>query len=186
MRLHYLLILFLTLTSCKKEAENRNTDHLLLPPPKASKIEIKWLAENTVKLKIDSLISYQKGFESDSVIGINYIGFEGEHYFYPINERGQFINTILKKQKLTSGQISKLSSIIGNKKTYENPNIAGCYEPRLAFIYFKNNEVICQTQICLECSQLASTAETVKNADGDFNKEAYKELKKINSELGFK
>lgn len=119
------------------------------------------------------------------LIGIEYIGFEGEDFFYPINEKGQYISTIRKKQKLNVEQISKLSSIIGNKKTYENPNIAGCYEPRLAFIYFKNDNVICQTQICLECSQLHSTATTVKGVDENLNNEARKELKQLKNNLGF-
>lgn len=185
MRSKYLLIFILTFVSCKKEAENKNIELPLIPPPKATSIEIKWLNKNPVKIKIDDHLSYQKGFKCDSVIGVDYIGFESGHYYYPINKKGQFINTIHKKRKLTQDQILKLSSIIGNKKTYENPNIAYCYEPRLAFLYFKNNEVICQTQICLECSQLISTAETVKNKDGDFNNQARKEFEKLHNELGF-
>ncbi|MFD1602753.1 hypothetical protein ACFSJW_20895 [Flavobacterium artemisiae] len=182
MRLPYLLLSFLILVSCKKELENKNSLKLL--PPKNSRTEIKWLTEKTVKLKIDNNLSYSKGFQCDSVIAIDYIGFDGEDFFYPINEKGEYISTINRKQKLNTEQILELSSILGSKKTYENPNIAGCYEPRLAFVYFKNNNVICQTQICLECSQLQSTA-AIAGEYGNFNNNAENEFKKLKKDLGF-
>ncbi|KAF2517342.1 hypothetical protein [Flavobacterium foetidum] len=153
-------------------------------PTKAPKTEIKWVIENPVKIKTKSNLSYLKGFECDSVIGIDYIGFSGEHYYSPINEKGNYISTIRKKQKLSREQISRLNSILSNKKMFENPNIAGCYQPRLGFVYFRNNEVICQTIVCIACSQLESSAETA-DLNGNFNQKAKLELKKLTSELSF-
>jgi hypothetical protein len=46
--------------------------------------------------------------------------------------------------------------------------------------------VICQTQICLECYQLHSTANIVSGVSGDFNSQAKKELTELQNELGFK
>ncbi|KUJ61646.1 hypothetical protein AR687_11955 [Flavobacteriaceae bacterium CRH] len=184
MRLLYFLFILLTFVSCKNETDNKKSNPLP-PPPKAPKIEIKWLTENQVKIKPKCHLSYIKGFECDSVIGIDYIGFSGEHFYFPINEKGQYISTIQKKQKLNKEQISKLNSIFNNKKMFENPNIANCYEPRLGFVYFKNNEVICQTIVCIGCSRFQSSAETA-GLNGDFNKKAALELKKLNHQLDFK
>lgn len=185
MRLLYLLFVLLAFASCKNETENKNTAMPLPILTKAPKAEIKWLTENPVKIKTKSNLSYLKGFECDSVIGIDYIGFSGEDFYTPINKKGQYISTIRKKQKLTEEQITRLNSILSNKKMFENPNIAGCYQPRLGFIYFKNNEVICQTIVCISCSQLESSAETA-SSHGNFNEKANSKFKKLNTELGFK
>ncbi|MRX68151.1 hypothetical protein SAMN06265349_103601 [Flavobacterium resistens] len=176
------LLLSLLFTACKEKTatEIRYTNL----PPKPPKTEIKWLTENPVKIKTKINLSYLKGFECDSVIGIDYIGFSGEDFYFPINEKGQYISTICKKQKLNKEQISRLSSILSNKKMFENPNIVGCYEPRLGFIYFKNNEVICQTIVCIGCSKLESSAE-IASLNFGFNEKARIEFKKLNSELGF-
>ncbi|MFC4477172.1 hypothetical protein [Flavobacterium chungangensis] len=155
-------------------------------PPKTPRTKIFWLNDKTINLKIDPTLSYSKNIKCDSVIGINYIGFSGEHFFNPINEKGKYINTISQTKKLNQNQILRLNSIIGNKKTYKNPNIASCYEPRLAFIYFKNNTVICQTQVCLSCYQLQSTANFVEGVSGNFNNQAQKKLTQLHDELGFK
>ena len=79
-----------------------------------------------------------------------------------------------------------MNSILGSKETYKNPSIIGCYEPRLAFIYYKKNKVIGQTQICLSCAQLRSTAQTVEGEYGNlFNEKATEELNALRTELGF-
>ncbi|KAF2509227.1 hypothetical protein EYY60_12655 [Flavobacterium zhairuonense] len=154
-------------------------------PLKTPSTKIFWLNDKIVNLKIDPALSYSENIKCDSVIGVNYIGFSGEHFFNPINEKGKYINTISQRKKLNQSQILRLNSIIGNKKTYKNPNIAGCYEPRLAFIYFKNNAVICQTQVCLSCYQLQSTAHFVDGVDGNFNNQAQEKLTQLHDELSF-
>ncbi len=170
------------LTSCKNVSKKENDYQEI--PPKAPTTKILWLNDKIESIKTDPTLSYSKGIKCDSVIGVNYIGFSGEHFFNPINEKGQYISTIKQTQKLNQNQVSRLNSIIGNKKTYENPNIAGCYEPRLAFIYFKNNTVICQTQICLSCNQLNSSAHIADEVDGNLNEEAVKKLTELQNELG--
>lgn len=182
MRLFYFFFIVTTIVSCKK-AEEKQIETASPPPPKASSIEIKWLTENPVKIKTGLHLSYLKGFECDSVIGIDYVGHKGEHTFTPINEKGQYINTIRKKQKLKLFQISELNAIIRDKKTYQNAGIIGCYQPELAFLYFKNNELICQTILCLGCSKIESTAEF--GNDWEFNEKARLQFKKLHDELGF-
>ncbi|MFH6999940.1 hypothetical protein ACHRVZ_18610 [Flavobacterium sp. FlaQc-57] len=179
-----ILLAFLFLTSCKNTSVKDNENFKLLPP-KITNLKIRWVTANEFLVNIDTLLSYEKKFEYDSVIGVNYIGFDGYgHSFYPINKDGRSINTIKNRQKLDRNQTLKLNAILGDKKTFENPNMAACYNPRLGFIYFKDNKVICQTQICLECSQLQSTAKTARINSGAFNDKAGKELTKLTNELG--
>lgn len=179
------LILLLIFLSCNKEKETKNIPYCKLPP-KAAKESIHWIKSPKNIVEIDKSLSHKKGFECDSVIGVDYVGFEGEHFFYPINENGEFISSIKKKQKLSKEQFLKLNSILGNKETYKNPRIIGCYEPRLAFIYYKQNKIIGQTQVCLSCAQLRSTAETVNGEYGNlFNEKATEKLNNLRIELGF-
>lgn len=179
------LILLLIFLSCKK-ANVTEKSHEFKIPPKAPNKSIQWIKSMKSIVEIDKSLSHQKGFECDSVIGIDYFGFEGEHYFYPINENGEFISSIIKKQKLNKEQFLKLNAILGSKETYKNPRIVNCYEPRLAFIYYKQNKVIGQTQVCISCAQLRSTAETVNGEYGNlFNEKATDQLNNLRSELGF-
>ncbi|WPO79104.1 hypothetical protein [Flavobacterium sp. KACC 22761] len=172
------------LASCKNSPV-KNDENSKLLPPKIESEKIRWATTNHFLIDIDTLLSYEKEFECDSVIGVNYIGFDGYgHSFYPINKNGKSISTIKTRQKLERKQILKLNAILGNKKTFKNPNLYACYNPRLGFIYFKDNKIICQTQICLECSQLESTAKTAGIKSGAFNEKARKELRKLSNELG--
>lgn len=185
MKIAKTLILLLIIFSCNKSKINKDITYKLPPPPPKSE-SISWIKELKNNMEIDENLSHQKGFECDSVIGVDYVGFEGEDFYYPINENGEFISSIKKKTKLTESQFIKLKSIIGNKKTYKNPRIVGCYEPRLGFIYYKKNKIVGQTQICLSCAQLNSTAKTIKNEYGNlFNEKATEQLKDLRIELGF-
>lgn len=181
-----LFILLLILFSCNKGNKVESNELSKLPPPPPPKEKITWIKNSKVKVEIDNQLSHQKGFDCDSVIGIDYIGFENEDFYYPINNKGELISSVKKKQKLNKEQFLKLNSILGNRKTYENPQIIGCYEPRLGFIYYKENKVIGQTQICLSCAQLHSTAKTIKEEYGNsINDEARKEIENLKTELGF-
>lgn len=180
-----LLFLLLLCISCNKSKENITTVPQQLPS-KVQRPKIYWLKTPKYTIEIDSTISHHKGFECDSVIGIDYFGFEGEHFFYPINKEGQEVSTIKNRKKLTKLQFDKLNDILGSKETYKNPQIVSCYEPRLAFVYFKNNKVIGQTQICLSCAQLQSTVETINGEHGNcFNQKATDQLDQLRIELGF-
>ncbi|MBO9702645.1 MAG: hypothetical protein J7604_20705 [Sporocytophaga sp.] len=141
--------------------------------------------DKPAKLAINKELSHAKGFPCDSVVGMDYIGFEGEHVYMPIGKNGYYISSIKKTQKLSASQIVRLNKILGNKKTYENPSLVACYEPRLAFIFYKKGEVIAQTQICLSCAQLRSTAKLAGDSYGDLmNQNAINEFYKLTNELG--
>ena len=145
---------------------------------------IYWRLDKISEVLIDKNLSHKKGFEYDSIIGIDYIGFDHERFFYPVNNTGNYTSSIKNSKKLNEAQILKLFSILSDKNTYKNPRIVGCYEPRLAFLYFKNNKIIAQTQICLSCAQLRSTAKTVSGQYGGlFNQAATNKLDRLRIEL---
>lgn len=145
-----------------------------------------WVKKHNVAISLDtSLCHYGRNFITDSVVGIDYIGFNGEDTFYPINKNGIIANTIKKKKRLNSNQVLRLHKMLSNSKFYVNPRIVACYEPQLAFVYFRKGKVIAQTQVCLSCAGLRSTAKIMpKKFGGLFNQIATIEFRKFAKELG--
>jgi hypothetical protein len=152
-----------------------------------SDYEISWRDSGNVKLDIDPGLSHGGGaFKCDSVIAIDYIGSLGEHTYLPLNNKGQWINTISKRKKLLSSQIDSLNSILGDKTSFVNPMQVACYEPRLGIVYFRKGKVIAQSTICLLCARLESTAKLGnKESYSSFNKRTLRRLERICTQLDF-
>ena len=70
------------------------------PPavPPTYNAKILWLDNVVAELSMDYKLCYKKGIMCDSAIAIDYIGFEGELFYFPINSKGQWIDTIKKRQ----------------------------------------------------------------------------------------
>jgi hypothetical protein len=152
----------------------------------SEKYSIPWLDSNRADLKIDSSLSHAAGFNCDSAIAVDYIGFKGEHTFPVINEKGQWISTIKKVEKLTTSQFQSIQRTLGNKSSFQNPIQVACYEPRWGLLYFKNGEVIGQTEICLACMKIGSSAKLGNNDQfASFNKKTLRKLQAICVQLGF-
>jgi len=185
--------LFLTLISCN---DTTNKNNVAEPKDTATRpvtdeslfgYKISWLDSSKIIYQVDTFLTHKgKGFLCDSVIAIDYTGFLGEHTYMPLNEKGQWINTIVKRKKLTDDQLQLIHSVFGDKKSFYNPMMVGCYEPRLGIVYFKDNKVIGQSAICLGCARLESTA---KLGNGDnyssFSEHTLRRLEQLCSELQF-
>lgn len=59
--------------------------------------------------------------------------------------------TILKQAALTQKELDFLMSFILENETYGEQSSA-CFEPSMALIFFKNNEVVFNITICLDCN----------------------------------
>ena len=149
--------------------------------------EPKWLDSPKAILAIDTLLSHrQNAFKCDSAIIIDYSGSFGEHSYLPLNDKGQWINTIKKRKKLSVDELQFIQQIFGDKSTFKNPLIIGCYEPGLGIIYFKDNKVIGQSAICIGCARIESTA-TLGSGDNyaSFNEKAKQKLRQFYKNLKF-
>lgn len=95
-------------------------------------------------LKYDKVIAYD---------------FDGRHEkYYVIEKYGWFVNTISKQQYLTQKQTDKLVKALTNKSSY-GESTAACFEPHFAVVFFKNNKMVNQVNVCLDCNYLMSTIE---------------------------
>jgi hypothetical protein len=125
-------------------------------------------------------------FKTDSVLAVDYEGYNDDRGFAPLNEVGNWISTISRIKKLSNKQIEMIQSVLGNPATFQKPIFAFCFEPRLGLIYFKDGKVIAQSAICLQCGRLESSAE-LGNGEyyTEFNKDALSELETLCLALGF-
>lgn len=148
----------------------------------------KWKDSAKVTMAIDTNLSHANGgFGCDSAIIFHYNGAFGEHTFMVLNDKGQWINTIQERKKLTSDQVRLVHSVFGNPSTFKHPLIIGCFEPRIAIVYFKGGKVIAQSDICLGCCRIKSTARLGnKEYYSSMNRTGRAKLDKLYEEVGFK
>lgn len=150
-------ILILNGSCGENEKPKKNEDVIKEMPNNYSK-----LYRNTVQFEISQDTMLRQSFKAikyDSIKAYDYIGFSGEHTFSVINDDGYLIDSsrIKKQLTLSSEQAKRITKTLGDIKTYEGTSGVGCYEPRLAFVYFLNNKVVGQVMICLGCMKLEST-----------------------------
>jgi len=187
-----IVICFFTFLSCEnstQKADHPSQDSGKVKPPKQQLVisRIKWLDSSKVVMSIDTGISYKDAkIICDSALAIDYTGFEGEHTFLPLNDKGQWVNTIHKVKRLTQQQQDYLRTVIGDRKSYSNPLLVACYEPRHGIVYFKQGKVIGQTAICLSCARLESTIKIGDpKLEGLLNEAGRQKLNRLCEELQF-
>ena len=184
---------FLLLVSCNDtSSKGLNTapkDTIVTPVTTDSLFHynISWTDSSKTVYQVDSFLTHKgNGVLCDSAIAIDYIGFLGEHSYMPLNDKGQWINTIKKRKKITDEQLRLINSVFGNKKSFDDPMMVSCYEPRLGIVYYKKNKIIGQSAICLGCARLESTA---KLGNGDnyssFNERTLRRLENLCNDLQF-
>ncbi|MEO6149916.1 MAG: hypothetical protein ABIN95_12150 [Mucilaginibacter sp.] len=138
-----------------------------------------------VTLEINTMLTHKRSaFRCDSVIIVNYNGLVNGHTYYPVNDKGEWLNTITKKKKLNVLQLKTLNSIIGNPASFKVPLKTDCIKPDIGVVYFKDGRVIAQSEMSLECAWVKSTAQLGSNDHSHlFNKKALRRLDKFYSGL---
>jgi hypothetical protein len=147
-------------------------------PPAYKSIVVNWLNNPIIKLKIQSKLDYrQSNIKCDSVLAIEYTGFEEGTIFFPINNHSQIISTVIKVVKIDTTKINTFTKLLGDSESYKNNLLISCYEPRFALVYYNKDTIIAQTIICLECARLSSTINIPSpKQSGLINKKARNQL----------
>ena len=147
-----------------------------------SNYSISWIDNNQVKVSIKNHLSYiDKSVKFDSVILVHYWGYLLEKSwksYFPINETGQWISTIMKSKRLNEKEVYFIDSLLANPNTYDlsvyHPNLF----PKFALAYFKNGQVIGQTAIGAE-SVKSTILLGSKNYFAQFDSQQHKILNRI-------
>ncbi|MCP9752833.1 hypothetical protein, partial [Ferruginibacter sp. HRS2-29] len=90
----------------------------------------------------------------DKVIAYDFDG--GRDDIAVIDEKGKFVPVITKQQFLTRQQADKITAALSSNSTYGD-GTAACFEPHLGLVFYKNDTMVNQVNICLGCNYLIST-----------------------------
>ena len=124
------------------------------------------ISANTVKPNSRIGEPFDK-LEYDKLIAYDFAGSE-EPYPAVIDRNGKFVPVVLGQHFLTQGQADKILSILTDKSTYGEAT-AACFQPQFALVFYKDNKMINQINVCLGCnyliSDIAIPAETHKKVN---------------------
>ncbi len=82
-----------------------------------------------------------------------------------IDEKGQLAKSVKKQRQLDSTTIKKLSSKLGDKKSYGGVT-AFCFDPHVGFVYYLKGKVVAHISICLDCNRLHSSIDIQAQKQG--------------------
>lgn len=90
----------------------------------------------------------------NKIIAYDFVGFE-EPYPSVIDEKGKFVPVVLAQKALSQEQADKILSALASNSTYGEVT-AACFSPHFALVFFKNDILINQINVCLDCNYLLS------------------------------
>lgn len=85
----------------------------------------------------------------NKVIAYDYEG--NEEAYNSVIKNGNFIPVVIKQQSLNQKQVEKVIQLLTDKTTY-GETTAACFNPHLAFVFYKDNDIVFKTDICLSCN----------------------------------
>ena len=172
----FISVFVLVLISCKSEQKKDEVKLTEIKNKRAAVVNETYIDkrhEGRTFLDISELINYRNKTETisvkntfskpfdkvdfDKVIAYDYLGSE-EPDPSIFNEKGGFNNVVLKQKALSEKQVISIINTLSSKKTYGAPT-AACFNPHLAFVFYKNNKSVFVVDICLGCNYLTSTEE---------------------------
>jgi hypothetical protein len=123
--------------------------------------------------------------QSDKIVAYDWNGNNGNPasmaHDYIVDAYGQFDKTVGKSFELSKTQIQELKAILTNKTSYNEP-VAMCFLPHIAFVYYRDNKITGQSNVCFLC-------EGVKNIpkfNGSLSKKGTEKLKNFCKTIGIK
>lgn len=78
---------------------------------------------------------------------------EARAYPSVIDKHGKFVPVVLAQKALSQIQADKILLALTQKSTY-GEGTAACFNPHFALVFYKNNKMINQINICLDCNYL--------------------------------
>jgi hypothetical protein len=92
----------------------------------------------------------------DSVVAYNFA--LNDHRVHAILEKDSTLNktTVLPGRKLTQKEIKSLVKTLVSIDTYGGTSYA-CFDPKHAFIFYREKRIVALVEICFDCSNIRST-----------------------------
>lgn len=111
------------------------------------------ITAKTVKPNVKNGQPFDK-LDYDKIIAYDFAGSE-EPFPAVVDNEGKFVPVVLGQQYLSQQQADKILSTLTSKSTYGEAT-AACFQPHFALLFYKDNKVIHQISVCLDCNYLIS------------------------------
>jgi hypothetical protein len=150
----FLIIFFSSILSCRQIKEEKHELLVLETTMAAIKqdYKISWSDSGKVQFRLNAVPYTYPKLDYDSARILYYWGYNLEEgldttSFFPVNLEGQWISTIMYSTTVTKVDLSKVDSLLGNQKSFDESSAAGTQSPKYGIVYFKKGKVIGQTTI---------------------------------------
>lgn len=147
-----------------KQVEKSKTEIVIPPPPPPPN----W-ADSAQTLKENVLTNYitiaktvipnlKNGepfdkLDYDKLIAYDFAG--SEEPYPAVIEDGRFVPVVLAQQFFSQVQADKILKTLTSKSAY-GESTAACFQPHFALVFYKENKMVNQINICLSCNYLIS------------------------------
>jgi hypothetical protein len=105
-----------------------------------------------LSLKFDKVVMYDFEGGKDADLSI-------------IDEKGRLAKSVKKQKQLDGTTIKKLTSMLGDKRSY-GAATAFCFDPHVGFVYYLKGKVVAHISICLDCNRLHSSIDIPSQKQG--------------------
>lgn len=105
---------------------------------------------------LDTIAKSFSELKYDSIVAIN-------HLHEGIKAVGDTSNShvMLKCQTLNKTQSEKLIQVLEAKESYDMTRSAKCFAPRMTFVFYRKNDIVAHSAVCLQCSGVSSNIKLV-------------------------
>jgi len=121
---------------------------------------------------------------SDRVVAYNWNGNEGNPaavQSYIVDAYGNFDDRVGRKITLDPTQKARLKELLTDSTNFEGVN-AMCFIPHIAFVYYRQSQIIGQSNVCFLCSGVKS----VPNSTTALSESGSAKLKEFAATIGLK
>tara|TARA_B110000211_G_scaffold232493_1_gene296375 strand:- start:3670 stop:4701 length:1032 start_codon:yes stop_codon:yes gene_type:complete len=115
------------------------------------------LQADTVHTNVKANVPFDT-LQFDKVIAYDFDGSVHGYQSLIDRDNDDFVPVIRNQKALNQAQVNYLTEFLTDNKTYGNSN-AFCFEPHMAFVFYKNNKKQYLIDVCLDCNFLTSTTE---------------------------
>lgn len=109
-------------------------------------------------LNTERYIDPFKNIPFNKVIAYDFDGKQEKYTTIIDNKTKRFNPIVLRQKELNKEQIENVVSFLTDSKTY-GEGTAACFIPHLAIVFYQDNKMVFEVDICLDCNYLQSTSE---------------------------
>lgn len=152
---------FLFIISCSsRNSEHKEKTDKVQPSEFLSEKELSAFVKQT-KTQVINTTDFKppfNGLQFNKVIAYDFNGDEQKFPSVFDKKTEMFSPVVLRQKELNLKQIKNLVADLTDNKTY-GEGTSACFLPHLGIVFYQDNRIVFEVDVCLDCNYLESTAE---------------------------